>query len=173
MSQLIETFDPLNQTKQMETQSLGHSSEISCSYSQDLVLNKQIFSEEGDPTISNVRLSACGSGSNSLESIKTPKGTRHPPNLAVLLLFPESQPVSPCPHPSFVWISSKAKEGLFSGCLILPCLLLLQIAFHSGESFIRLHAQDCPSASTGASFSIFIYYYHKYQTDQIESILSN
>lgn len=70
---------------------MGHSSEISCDYSQDPVWNKQIFAEEGDPTISNVRLSACGSGSSSLESIKTPEGTRHPhSNLAVLLLSRES-----------------------------------------------------------------------------------
>ncbi len=82
-------------------------------------------------------LSACRS--NSLESIKTPKGTPCSPlNLLVLLLSRQSLPIPPSPpFLSFVLISSKA-------CDFLP----QHIAFHAAEQLSSASARKTAQPQT-------------------------
>jgi len=82
-------------------------------------------------------LSACRS--NSLESIKTPKGTPCSPlNLLVLLLSRQSLPVPPSPpFLSFVLISSKA-------CDFSP----QHIAFHAAEQLSSASARKTAQPQT-------------------------
>lgn len=59
------------------------------------------------------------------------------PLISWFYYFPDSRPVSPYPHLSFVLISSKAKEGLFLSLPLSPFLSTLpplQSAFHAGEA---------------------------------------
>lgn len=102
--------------------------------SKKCVLDKQIFSEKGTPQLViwnapcvwvPVQFSGINQSSqrNSLD-----------PLISWFYYFPDSRPVSPYPHFSFVLISSKAKEGLFS-TLYLPfhycrALFMQERVFH-------------------------------------------
>lgn len=83
--------------------------------------------------------------SNSLESIKTPKGTPcSPPNLLVLLLSRQSLPIPPSPpFLSFVLISSKACDFYPSALLFMQQSLFHQPR-HARETsrklYCRLHS---------------------------------
>lgn len=122
--------------------------------SKKCVLDKQIFSEKGTPQLViwnspcvwvPVQFSGINQSSqrNSLD-----------PLISWFYYFPDSRPVSPYPHFSFVLISSKAKEGLFFPLSISPSTTAELFSCRKG-SFIRLHTQESPTASRGLSLLSF------------------